>query len=339
MKYICVTDTHCGIKDGSPLYHDVNERLFAYIFDYAEHNKINQLIHLGDYFHNRKSIPIKSILVALRIADMCDRIFKDTYIITGNHDTIYKDSNDESLLSMFSEYKGITIVNQPFKLGNILMVPWLFPHEILENLVSADILLGHFEINGCVMNEAGTKAENRFLSQGDFNNFKLVLSGHYHTPGVYGNIQYLGSPFHTSFNDVAGKRGFYVLDDETCEVEFIEFDDYPKFVRIKDTDVWTEEIVYGNIVEFIFTQDYGINKNIEIVERVKSCSPLTLRVKYVNINEAMSQEDIAEEDIDIKDHLEILQEYYEYSEQPEHINLKVLKKMAEKIYKETVDGR
>jgi hypothetical protein len=111
-------------------------------------------------------------------------------------------------------------------------------------------------------------------------------------------------------------------------------------VRIKDTEPLEnlKELVEGNIVEFIFTEDHGIEANTEIVEAIKSWNPQTLNAKYVNIEESMSQEDMADEDIDIKDHLDILNEYYDYSELPEHIDVKMLKKMAEKIYEETING-
>ena len=338
MKYILVTDTHLGVKQGSPLYHSVTDGLFANIYDYAENNGIEFLIHLGDFWDNRKSVSIKTVLQGLYIAGNLNKVFKHSYILTGNHDTIYKDSNDESLLTMFNKFENITIINRPFELDNMLLVPWLFPNELLENEDNNRILLGHFDIAGAVMNESGTESRHG-IRQSDFTNWDLVLSGHYHTPGKYGNIQYLGSPFHTSFNDVAGTRGFYILDSEACTTEFIEFTDYPKFVRVKTTDDIASNKIKGNIVELIFTEDYGINKNIEIIENYKKHDPLTLTPKYVNISESMSDEVMAEEDIEIKDHLGILFEYLEQSELPEHMNLDMIKKVAENIYKETVNEK
>ncbi len=340
MKRIIVTDTHLGVKQGSPLYNDVNIKLFTQICEYAEEHYCEGIIHLGDFFDNRKSINIKVILKALQIIEMLTTTFTEVKLLVGNHDTIYKDDIHNTLLSMFERYQDEIIVDRPEKVfGDILLVPWLFNKEILKNDYKCDTLMGHFEMNGVAMNEAGSVMEGSSLSTGDFKNFKKVYSGHFHTPGKYGNIQYLGSPFHTSFSDVDGKRGFYAHDTDTQEMEFIEFDDYPKFRRIKDTDDPKEVagLVPGNIVELIFTEDHGINGNLEIIERVKGWQPLTLAPKYVNINESMSQEDIKEEDIEIKDHLGILQEYFDQSEQPEHIKPLMLAKMAEAIYKETIN--
>jgi DNA repair exonuclease SbcCD nuclease subunit len=316
--------------------------LFDSIYEYAEQNDIKTLMHLGDFWHNRKSIDIKSLLVGLGVADNVNTVFDDTYIITGNHDTIYKDDIKISLLSVFNKHENIHIINEPTSLGNILMLPWLFDSDMLKNDEAVhDILLGHFDISGCNMNSSGFSKKDARYKQSDFSDFKLVLSGHYHTPGVYGNIQYLGSPFHMTFNDVGSTRGFYVLDTNTLELEFIENQRFCKYVRIKDTDDPADVagLVPDSIVEFVFTKDWGIEKNLEIIERVKSWSPHTLIPKYVNIEESMSQEDIAEEDIELKDHLEILLEYYDYSEQPEHIDVKMLKQMAKKIYEETVNGK
>jgi len=335
-----VGDTHLGVKNGSPLYHKVTEDLFDQIIEFSKQKSIRSLIHLGDFFDNRKTITIKTILSALHIMNKINDVF-DAYFIVGNHDTINKDSIDESLLSMFRKFENMTIIDRPLKLPNILMVPWLFDTSVLKNTDNSKILLGHFEMNGVMMNESGSVMESAHLNRGDFKNFELVLSGHFHTPSIYGNIRYLGSPFHTSFNDVAGKRGFYVLDDETCELTFIEYDKYPKYIRIKDTD--NPEDVAGsvpnNIVELIFTKDHGITGNLEIVERVKSWSPLTLIPKYVNINGSMSKDSMIKEDIEIKDHLGILHEYHDQNELPGHINPIMLNKIVESIYKETLDGQ
>ncbi len=334
MKHVIVTDTHLGVKQGAVLYHGVTEMLFANIFDYAENNGITSLIHAGDFFDNRKTITNKTILCALRIGANINKVFGHAYFITGNHDTIYKDDIEQSLLKMFDQHQNITIVREPIKTYNMMLVPWIFPDELLENPDNLDVLIGHFDIAGAVMNESGTESKHG-LKQSEFKNWKMVLSGHFHTPSVYGNIQYLGSPFHTTFNDVAGTRGFYVLDDESLELEFIEFTDYPHFIRVKDSDDVVTDQIQGNIVELIFTQDHGISENISIIERFKNARPLTLIPKYVKIDESMSEDDIDLE-VDVKDHLGILLDYFEQSEQPEHINMMMINKVAEKIYKETV---
>jgi hypothetical protein len=244
---------------------------------------------------------------------------------------------------MFRRYREDIVVDRPEMVyGNILLVPWVFNSDILKNEHKADVLMGHFDILGAIMNESGT--ESKFgIDPADFKNFNMVYSGHYHTPGTFSNnIQYLGSPFHTSFNDVEGVRGFWIYDTDGNTCEFVEFTNYPKFRRIKDTEPWDilkPSFIEGNIVELIFTKDHGIEGNIEIVENVKKLNPLTLIAKYVSIDESMSQEDMVDEDIEIKDHLGILQEYFEYSEQPEHINSTMLSKIAEAVYKETVNGK
>ncbi len=336
MKHIIVTDSHSGVKKGGELYHEVNENLFAELSDYALENGITSLIHAGDFFDNRKSITNKTVLSALRIAERINDVFGHIFLITGNHDTIYKDDIEQSLLKMFEKYKNITIVNEPMSCFKIRLLPWLFPQEELKNKDNHDILIGHFDVSGATMNESGSISQGG-IKQKYFKNWKMVLSGHFHTPGKYSNIQYLGSPFHTSFNDVAGTRGFYVLDDDTLELEFIEFTNYPHFIRVKDTDDVSNCDIKGNIVELIFTRDHGINDNITIIENFKRANPLTLTPKYVKIEESMSDEDI-NGDIEIKDTLGILLDYLESCDLPDHINPLVLGKIGESVYKETVDN-
>jgi DNA repair exonuclease SbcCD nuclease subunit len=344
MKSILVADTHLGVRQGIQLYNDINTKLFTQMCEHAEEHNCEGFIHLGDFFDNRESIKIKTILTALSIMEMLDRTFPEIRLIVGNHDTIYKDDVYNSLLRIFERFREDIIVDRPQMMyGNILMVPWLFDTEIFENHHKADILMGHFDIVGCKMNEHGSISEHGY-NISDFKNFEQTYSGHYHTPGVYepNTICYLGSPFQTTFNDVGGQRGFYEFNHDTHACKFIEFTDYPKFIRVRDTDQFDEmkpSYIKGNIVELIFTEDHGIEGNIAIVEQVKNMEPMTLNAKYVSIDDSMSQEDIVEEDIEIHDHLDMLREYYNYSEQPEHIDIKMLNKMTETIYKEIIDGK
>ena len=96
MKIAVLNDTHCGIRNSSDVFlnnaADFYENIF---FPYCKEHDIKQIIHLGDYYDNRKFINFRALnhnrkhfLSHLRDYGM------SMDIIPGNHDTYYKNTND-----------------------------------------------------------------------------------------------------------------------------------------------------------------------------------------------------------------------------------------------------
>ena len=80
MKRILITDTHLGHKKASDLYLELTAQLFEDIGTYAQEHEIVELIHLGDFFDNRRVLNVKTLNYAHTIAGILDRDF-ETYII------------------------------------------------------------------------------------------------------------------------------------------------------------------------------------------------------------------------------------------------------------------
>jgi len=335
MKYIVFGDLHIGLKQSSEAYLDISKRFISDVCDYARENDIYKCTIAGDLFDNRKNISLSAMNTALSIGSMLQERFQDTYIIIGNHDMMYNDSMDITSVSLFKEFSNITIIDRPRTTDGIQMLPWLFDKSILETS-DADICIGHFALNGISLNASGTVAEGFNLNQSDFNKFDTVLSGHFHTPGKYGNIQYMGSPFQTNFNDIGNVTGFYVLDTVTGTVEFIEWNDYPKHIRVKDVDEVNPDVITGSIVELYFTKDHGIDENKVIVDKWSDCKPFKLIVKYLNTNTTFTDESI-DDDISMKDALELLIEYFGKAELTEGLSHNMIDAVIRKLYKEVVD--
>ena len=333
MKYIVCGDTHLGHKKSSPMYHNVLKDLFSDICEYADTHNITKMIHMGDFFDNRNHITITSIDVAQYIGDMLSEQFEKVYMIIGNHDTTKKDDMFPTSLSLFKDYINIDIIGEPIKKDNILMLPWLFNKD---EMIDADIVLGHFDINGFPMNVSDTKSEGYPLNIGDFKKYNLVLSGHYHLPSEISNIKYVGSPYQLTFNEAETQMGFYVLDTDTLILELINFDKYPHHKTFKDIDL--PEGIEGDVIKLIFTDDYGITKNSEIIERYKQLKPYKLKVKPYYIDQTFT-DDVIDVDDMILDKDELLYSYLDKSELPEGINLMFLKKLVGKLQEELNDGK
>jgi hypothetical protein len=57
----------------------------------------------------------------------------------------------------------------------------------------------------------------------ELRHLELVMTGHYHSPQKQDNIQYLGTPIPITMNEANEAHGIYFFDDQTGEVEFVEY--------------------------------------------------------------------------------------------------------------------
>lgn len=316
-KFVIVTDTHLGYRNGSDEYHNIATSLFSKIVEVAEERSIKSLIHAGDFFESRKAIPVKTIPIARDIIHSLKKQFNDIYILAGNHDIHYRDKIDPTSLDMFLDIPGITIVKEPITIGDICLQPWLvdeFKHQFDPH--EGTYLIGHFEMSGITINRAGTESKNG-ISPSLFKGYKLVLSGHYHTRSTIGNIIYLGSPYHLTFND-EGERGFYIFDDTDGSLELIPFDKYPKFI-VFEYDKIDMNKVTGNNIKIVFTDDIGTTKINTINNKILDANPNQLFVEFSfreSFNNEIQNDQNVDEIIDIRS---IEKKYLDSSTIPEYI--------------------
>jgi DNA repair exonuclease SbcCD nuclease subunit len=176
----------------------------------------------------------------------------------------------------------------------------------------------------------GYECEGSNLNLSDFKKFRRVWSGHFHNPMTKENVTYIGSPFQNDFGDVDSVRGYYLVQNENPK--FIEFTKAPKFYKISTDDLDKSKIP-GNFIKLVFERDYGITKNNEFIEKVEALSPLLLVTDTSRIREDSSVEVLNEEVMSSNE--EILFDYLEKQEIPEHLDKKILIKFVDKMLKES----
>ena len=316
MKPIClVADTHLGIYKSSDMWHEVVLRLFQNIADECVRRNINTIIHLGDFFDNRRVLNVKTLNYAMECAKILNRF--QTYIIRGNHDQYFKNQAHPNSLVVFGKYKNIHIVDEPIVLDlgmPVGLVPWMEDFSNLE----CDILMGHFEINGFQMND-GYIMRRAHLNAGDFKKHKQVISGHFHMQSGDNNsgIYYLGSPFQQDFGDAGDERGYYIYSpiDNGGDFEFIEFTDAPKYI-ITSTENIDFDVIEGNIIKLAFQKDYGTIRNTEIVDEVQMMNPLYLYTDFTDAAVELT-DDIIDDEVEMRSEKEIVKSYIDKSECPD----------------------
>jgi len=331
--FILIGDTHLGVKKGNDVYIQVFNNLIDDVCNTAQKSNIKNIIILGDFFDTRKSLSLKVINNALSAMDKLISVFDKVFLIVGNHDTYLKTQLDPTSLDIFKEYKSVLVIKEPIEVDNILMVPWLFDKDVL-NSTDAQVCIGHFDINGIEMNSSGFTPLFCKLEQSDFKQFNKVFSGHYHIPSLTGNIQYLGAPYQTTFNEINQILGYYVFNSESLKLDFIEFAEYPKHIIIEDTYEYTKDEIEGNNVKLIFTNDYGVERNTQIIRNIQVYNPNNLSIVYHNVSNTMADGD--DMDVELMSKIDILHDYHKKSELPDGISQVILKKLTNKVYKETI---
>jgi hypothetical protein len=192
--------------------------------------------------------------------------------------------------------------------------------------------MGHFDIKDFKMNDNTTSFHGEEISS--FKDYEIVLSGHYHTQSQKDNIIYIGNMYGHNFNDINAKRGFHIFDDETLELEFVEFIDAPKFIHVFDMNL-DETLIKGNIVKIYFTKEYSEMDILDFLTKIKSLEPLQVDVDYSRIEIEDVKMDIPTEEFSTLDEKQLFLTYLDKISIPDHLKLTMCKKILEDLFKPT----
>ena len=229
MKIAILNDTHCGIRNSSDIFMEYQEKFYRDVFfPYLNDNGIKRVLHLGDYYDNRKTINFKALQHNRKIFLEPMRKHGITMdIIPGNHDVYYKNTNE---LNALKELQGhymneVNLVMEPTVMNydgtEVALVPWINPEnekttlEFLKN-TSAEIVGAHLELQGFEMARGQVCMDG--MSKSHFDRFEMVLTGHFHAKSSMNNIHYLGSQMEFFWNDCDDPKHFHILDTETREL-------------------------------------------------------------------------------------------------------------------------
>ncbi len=229
MKLAILNDTHCGIRNSSDIFMQYQESFYKDIFfPYLLENNITQILHLGDYYDNRKTVNFKALHHNRKIFLEKLREYGITMdIILGNHDCYFKNTNDlNSLKELLGHYMNeVNIIEEPRIMDydgcKIGLVPWINPENEKEYLkfiknCKAEIIGAHLELTGFEM-DRGLECRDG-MSPTHFDKFEMVLTGHFHAKSTRGNIYYLGSQMEFYWNDCHDKKYFHIFDTDTREL-------------------------------------------------------------------------------------------------------------------------
>lgn len=294
MRIAILNDTHCGARNASDVFLDYFAKFYSDVFfPYCQTHDITQIIHLGDYYDHRKYINFKALnhnrktfLEPMREMGMT------MDIIPGNHDVVYKNTNElcslKELLGYFVE--NVNIVMEPKVLEydgcNIALLPWINPENYGDSMefiqsCNASILGAHLELAGFDTMK-GVPAHDG-MDPNLFSRFEQVWSGHYHTKSQKGNIHYLGTQFEMTWADAGDPKYFHVFDTDTRELTQIRnpHEIYCKYVYddVKfDPDSFDLSRSRGKFVKVVVVNKTDFFKFDRFIDKLQKCDPFEIKI-------------------------------------------------------------
>lgn len=233
MKIAILGDTHFGVRNGSPVFHELFESFYSEtLIPYLKQNGITKVFQLGDLFDQRKKIDFNSLAECKRY------FFKpledaeiELFTLLGNHDLYFRESlkiNSTSLI--LGEFSNINIYDDIETIHledgtSIDIVPWICKENEEEYTQfikdsKSDLCFGHFEIQNFAMYK--NMESQHGIPASIFQRYEGVYSGHYHTKSSRDNVHYVGTPYEMTWSDYNDPKGFHVFDTATRQLEFIE---------------------------------------------------------------------------------------------------------------------
>ena len=299
MRVALISDVHFGEHQNNDQFLAMQIAWFREeLLPALRERGIRVLFVLGDLFHNKETT---NNLVKSRVYDMLRDDFKDFKVIVsvGNHDLYYRDRHDVTALHALRDLPNVKIVDKVTRvaLGTsvLAVVPWIIDKEremaAIASL-SPDVVLGHFAFAGFAFNRLypsrhGEDADSFRMA---LQSVRKVFSGHYHTQSRRElgtcSFQYLGAPFQYTRIDEGETKGWWVLDTDTLEEEFVPSKKIIRFVRVRypytGNDDQLTELVSSNVVEVeVTTTDFSTKPFAKFMTYVETLRPYRCEAKLL----------------------------------------------------------
>lgn len=352
MKVAIITDQHFGARNDSIHFLDYYERFYSGTFFPAlEEHGIDTVLILGDTFDRRKYVNFYTLKRAREM--FFDKLYvKDikVHMLAGNHDTYFKNTNDvNSVDLLLQEYSNIQVISKPttIKIGetNICMMPWICPENYQESLdilnnTTADICMGHFEIQGFAMYRGTPSQEG--LNRELFRRFDFTFSGHYHHRSSADGIYYLGNPYELTWQDYNDTRGFHLFDLTTRDLTFIKnpnvmfhritYDDKEETItEITNKDLSRFTNTYVKVVVVNKTNPYLFDKFMEKLYNVNPVD-VTIAEDFTDLTEGVEDDMVNQ----AEDTITIINKFVDGIHE-EHIDNEKLKTVMRELYVEALN--
>ena len=302
-----ISDLHLGVHMNSPAWHDISIQWVKWLVNELTEKDIKKIIFCGDFFHNRSEITVNTLHAA---SDLLEHLKGfNLYMITGNHDSFYKNDSRVNSISILNGRPNITVIDKPTLIQmygkELFFAPW---GTDLIDMKECDIMFGHFEIESFKMNSFKL-CDHGFKTKDLLKFAPIIISGHFHLREERnyekGTILYVGCPFELDFGDADSTKGYYILDINTKQYTFYPNTVSPKhykislsdLIKIKNFNTEGKQLFGNNIVKL------SIDKTIDSADleklsfKINTHEPLSLIIDHISNFDKFGAADQSEIDL------------------------------------------
>jgi len=257
-----ISDTHFGIylNNLEKWQSMMEEYFYNFFIPYLRKNAKDGdiLIHLGDLFDNRTSVPIITSNKVEKILKEISNILP-IHILIGNHDNFNKGSSNEvNSVRIFSYInKNIFVYETTNSIQvfdkKLVLIPWVEKRiDLIKELSNnpGDYLFCHSDLNGCRMHLNSVAHRNPDkIDVSEFKGYTHVFSGHIHIRQENENFTFVGSPYQMDRNDMNDQKGITILDLISGKIDFVPNTHSPifkKFMVLKEDDIDRLDTLVGS---------------------------------------------------------------------------------------------
>lgn len=282
-----------------------------WVFQTAKENKVQNIVFLGDLFHDRQKI---DVLTYQRTFEIFERHLRhanfQVYLLLGNHDLWHFQKCDVSSVNPLRAIDGIEVVDSPkILLLNDVPIAFLpFTHSPIEGAKELQteweqlvlpkgtrrILTSHIAIDGALYNarhqtfsEVIIEHDSDMVKVGSelFDWWDNVFLGHYHAAQrLDDRVEYIGSPLQLSFGESDQQKHVLIYDLENGQREYVTNDFSPKHYILTEQDVDNHDLK-DQFVR-ISVEDMSATSVVEMQQNLSS-----LGVKSIQIQQKPKQEE------------------------------------------------
>ena len=213
-KAAVFTDVHFGAKSNSLQHNQDCSNFVDWFISKAKEEGCETCFFLGDWNHHRASINIHTLQFGLRALEKLSKNFDRVFFIPGNHDLYYRDRRDIHSVEWAKHLPNVTIVNDWFSEGDVVIAPWLVGDDYKKLAkMNGKYLFSHLELPHFYMNAMVEMPDVGEINDTHVTDFEQVFSGHFHKRQARKNIWYIGNAFPHNYADASDdQRGMMILE-------------------------------------------------------------------------------------------------------------------------------
>lgn len=244
-----------GKKNNSAIHNqDCVDFLHWFASEVKKDKSIEAIGFLGDWYESRSAINISTLNYSYEgakiINDLCIEMGSNVpcFFVVGNHDLHRRTTRDVHSVNIFNEFERFTVIDKPTVVRDFLFSPFLFDEEYKElaKYNNLKAWFGHFEFKNFAITGYNTIMEHG-PDHTLFNGPDFIFSGHFHKRQAKDNVVFIGNTFPMDFGDAGDiQRGMCIYDSDTKNVEFINWEHCPKYVKTTLSDVVTGDWKSGS---------------------------------------------------------------------------------------------